>query len=206
MSNLHDDMNVDPEEYNGPNRGIDLEAKLKNFYPQKKPKKEEKQMKCKSTKALLKFKDKKEILNVKNKKYGSTQVDKFKVKKIKNKINKNSLEIKLIKKSENEKIIEESLDKKYKEESKFINNNSDKESEIDYNYFHNENLINYNYKEPYENNIMEMEMEKNGDLFEKENADLIREINENKNFECIPSEESYINNSESTVILFIGYS
>ena len=67
-------------------------------------------------------------------------------------------------------------------------------------------MINYNYKEPYENNIMEMEMEKNGDLFEKENADLIREINENKNLECIPSEESYINNSESTVILFIGYS
>ena len=38
-------------------------------------------------------------------------------------------------------------------------------------------------------NIMEMEMDKNEDLFKQENADLISEINENKKYNSKASEE-----------------
>ena len=55
-------------------------------------------------------------------------------------------------------------------------------------------------------NIMEMEMDKNEDLFKQENADLISEINENKKYNSNASEEISINNQNSTIILFIGYS
>ena len=56
------------------------------------------------------------------------------------------------------------------------------------------------------NNIIEMEMDKNEDLFKQENADFISEINENKIFNSNASEEISFNNQSSTIILFIGYS
>ena len=56
------------------------------------------------------------------------------------------------------------------------------------------------------NNIIEMEMDKNEDLFKQENADFISEINENKIFNSNASEEISFNNQSNTIILFIGYS
>ena len=132
--------------------------------------------KVKSEKANLKLVVKKEITNIKYKKFSYTQMNIFKVEKIKNKINKNNFEIQLMKKSKNGKVIEESFNKKYKEESKNNNYNiSNEKSEINYDNYSNENLINHNNMEFNENsNIMEMEMDKNEDLFKQENADLIK--------------------------------
>ena len=208
MSNPQDDMVIDPDVYNGSNKEDDSEARLKYFYPKKRQKKEEKKTKVKSEKANLKLVVKKEITNIKYKKFSYTQMNIFKVEKIKNKINKNNFEIQLMKKSKNGKVIEESFNKKYKEESKNNNYNiSNEKSEINYDNYSNENLINHNNMEFNENsNIMEMEMDKNEDLFKQENADLISEINENKKYNSKASEEISINNQNSTIILFIGYS
>ena len=208
MSNPQDDMIIDPDVYNGSNKEDDSEARLKNFYPKKRQKKEEKNVKIKSEKTHLKLVEKKEITNIQYKKFSYTQKNLFQVKKIKDKNNKNNFEIKLMKKSKNEKVIEESFNKKYKEESKNNNNNiSNEKSEINYDNFSHENLINPNNREFDENyNIIEMEMDKNEDLFKQEKADFISEINENKKFNSNASEEISINNQNSTIILFIGYS
>ena len=207
MSNPQNDMIIDPDVYNGINKEDDSEARLKNFYPKKREKKEEKKVKIKSEKTHLKLLEKKEITNIQYKKFSYTQKNIFQVKKIKDKNNKNNFEIKLMKKSKNENVIEESFNKKYKEESKNNNNISNEKSEINYDNYSNENLINPNNMEFNENsNIMEMEIDKNEDLFKQENAEFISEINENKISNSNASEEISFNNQNSTIILFIGYS
>ena len=207
MSNPQYDMIIDPDVYNGSNKEVDSEARLKNFYPKKRQKKEEKKTKVKSEKTHLKLVEKKEITDIKYKKFSYTQKNIFRVKKIKDKNNKNNFEIKLMKKSKNENVIEESFNKKYKEESKNNNNISNEKSEINYDNYSNENLINPNNMEFNENsNIMEMEIDKNEDLFKQENAEFISEINENKISNSNASEEISFNNQNSTIILFIGYS
>ena len=207
MSNPQNDMIIDPDVYNGINKEDDSEARLKNFYPKKREKKEEKKVKIKSEKTHLKLLEKKEITNIQYKKFSYTQKNIFQVKKIKDKNNKNNFEIKLMKKSKKEKVIEESFNKKYKEELKNNNNISNEKSDINYDNYSHENLINPNNMVFIENNnIIEMEMDKNEDLFKQENADFISEINENKIFNSNASEEISFNNQSSTIILFIGYS
>ena len=207
MSNPQNDMIIDPDVYNGINKEDDSEARLKNFYPKKREKKEEKKVKIKSEKTHLKLLEKKEITNIQYKKFSYTQKNIFQVKKIKDKNNKNNFEIKLMKKSKKEKVIEESFNKKYKEESKNNNNISNEKSDINYDNYSHENLLcpnNMVFNE--NNNIIEMEMDKNEDLFKQENADFISEINENKIFNSNASEEISFNNQSNTIILFIGYS
>ena len=53
---------------------------------------------------------------------------------------------------------------------------------------------------------MEIENEKDGDLFEKENVKKKKKMNDNLGLEENPSEQSSLKNAKSTIILFIGCS
>jgi len=204
MSNLQDGMILDQEEYNEAYKGLDLEEKAKNFYSQD-SKSEEGFQKIKSSKTIfLGNKKKKNSINtnIKEKKFSNTQINRIEKRNLTNKnINRNTYLIKLVEKSESKESIEEPKEKNNNKnnnkESKYIDNNE--KTEINFNNYNHENLL-------MDNNIMEIENEKDGDLFEKENVELIKKMNDNLGLEENPSEQSSLKNAKSTIILFIGCS
>jgi hypothetical protein len=215
MSNQQDDMILDQEEYNEAYKGLDLEEKLKNFYSQD-SKSEEGFQKLKSSKTNFLCNKRRKLsvnTNIKQKKFSNTQINKIEKKDLVNKNNDKNFHVaKHVEKSENEDLIEEQKKKKnnikIKKNIKAINNNNGK-TEINYNNYNHENLLLDN------NNIMEIENdenkenEKDEDLFEKLNEELIKGINNNNsnnNLEENPSEQSSLKKAKSTVILFIGCS
>ena len=214
MSNQQDGMILDQEEYNEAYKGLDLEEKLKNFYSQD-SKSEEGFQKLKSSKTNFLCNKRRKLsvnTNIKQKKFSHTQINKIEKKNLVNKNNDKNFHVtKHIEKSENEDLIEEQKKKKNniknKKVIKAINNNG--KTEINYNNYNHENMLLNN-----DNNIMEIENdenkenEKDEDLFEKLNEELIKGVNNNSNnnLEENPSEQSSLKKAKSTVILFIGCS
>ena len=203
MSNLQDGMILDQEEYNEAYKDLDLEEKVKSFYSHD-SKSEEGFQKLKSSKTIfLGNKKKKNSINtnIKEKKFSNTQINRIEKRNLTNKnINRNTYLIKLVEKSESKESIEdpkEESNNKNNKESKDIDNNE--KTEINFNNYNHENLL-------IDNNIMEIENEKDGDLFEKENVELIKKMNDNLGLEENPSEQSSLKNAKSTIILFIGCS
>lgn len=203
MSNLQDGMILDQEEYDEAYKDLDLEEKVKSFYSQD-SKSEEGFQKLKSSKTIfLGNKKKKNTINtnIKEKKFSNTQINRIEKRNLTNKnINRNTYLIKLIEKSESKELIEEQKEKSINKNNKEPKDNDNNEkTEINFNNYNHENLL-------IDNNIMEIENEKDGDLFEKENVELIKKMNDNLGLEENPSEQSSLKNAKSTIILFIGCS
>ena len=197
MSNHQENnMILDQDMYNEHNKDLDLEEKEKNFYPQNESRSEEGSKKVKSSKTL--FQSNKKISNTLNihykEKKSHTQINRIKKG---SHIKKNNKDIFSINFSESS---EKSKNYNGRKRNNNDNNNKDEKTEINYNNYSHENMIN--------NNIMDIEEKKGGDIFEKENAELIKRINHNNNkfSEEIPSGQSSINdsNSNGTPIIFIG--
>ena len=180
MSNHIENMILDQDVYNEQNKEVDLEDKAKNFYPQIEQKNEEKDSNIKSAKTFsqIKEKEKKGInTSIKNKKQNHSQINENN----NNKSDKYNFSIKLIKKSESE----------------IKKTNKSEETELIFKTYSNENMINYN-------NIMDIDEEKNEDLFKKENEESIKDINENGVSEEYPQENNSVKDPSSTVILLVG--
>ena len=180
MSNPIENMILDQDVYNEQNKEVDLEDKAKNFYPQIEQKNEEKDSNIKSAKTFsqIKEKEKKGInTSIKNKKQNHSQINENN----NNKSDKNNFYIKLIKKSESE----------------IKKTNKSEETELIFKTYSNENMLYYN-------NIMDIDEEKNEELFKKENEESIKDINENGVSEEYPQENNSVKDSSSTVILLVG--
>ena len=221
MSNMQENMILDQEFYNEANKEQDLEDKAKNFYQDIDSCKKEEKSKSKnskSTNALFRINKKGGNLfnltheNIKpnftvinNIKGTSSEKKNDNMNNISNINNKNPFIIKIM----------NNTGKKDKKEQKINSNNTETDINININNYSHENMINNNYKEPEEHNIIKNMMEiendkdkdKDEDLFGEDNEELIGNINDNKYVDDIFQEQSSLyNKSSSTIILFVGCS
>ena len=146
MSNHQENnMILDQDMYNEHNKDLDLEEKEKNFYPQNESRSEEGSKKVKSSKTLFQS----------NKKSSNTLNIHYKEKKSHTQINGNKKgshikNINFSESSEKSKNTKNYIGRKRNNNDN--NNNKDEKTEINYNNYSHENMIN--------NNIMDIEEKK----------------------------------------------